>query len=83
MSFFTKLADNYILFCHIRPGNNDNNDNDSNDSNNAWYLSTFSFHPSSIKSGIEAAADAFRMVDEHSGALHPDLFDQAAGYGGG
>ena len=30
---------------------------------------------------IEAAADAFRMVDEHSGALHPDLFDQAAGYG--
>lgn len=30
---------------------------------------------------VEAAADAFRMVDEHSGALHPDLLDKAAGYG--
>ncbi|CAK9007558.1 unnamed protein product [Durusdinium trenchii] len=30
---------------------------------------------------VEAAADAFRMMDEHSGALHPDLLDQAAGYG--
>ena len=30
---------------------------------------------------VEAAADAFRMMDEHSGALHPDLFDRAAGHG--
>lgn len=30
---------------------------------------------------VEAAAEAFRMMDEHSGALHPDLFDKAAGYG--
>mmetsp|Transcript_17943 Transcript_17943/g.40450 ORF Transcript_17943/g.40450 Transcript_17943/m.40450 type:complete len:625 (+) Transcript_17943:21-1895(+) len=30
---------------------------------------------------VEAAVEAFRMMDEHSGALHPDLFDKAAGYG--
>ncbi|CAJ1362126.1 unnamed protein product, partial [Effrenium voratum] len=30
---------------------------------------------------VEAAVDAFRMMDEHSGALHPDLLDKAAGAG--
>eukprot|EP00440_Ansanella_granifera_P003736 gb/GFBE01004053.1/.p1 GENE.gb/GFBE01004053.1/~~gb/GFBE01004053.1/.p1 ORF type:complete len:633 (+),score=120.75 gb/GFBE01004053.1/:1-1899(+) len=30
---------------------------------------------------VEAAAHSFRMMDEHSGAMHPDLFDKASGYG--
>ena len=30
---------------------------------------------------VEAAAHAFRLMDSHVGALHPDLFDKASGYG--
>mmetsp|Transcript_7712 Transcript_7712/g.21816 ORF Transcript_7712/g.21816 Transcript_7712/m.21816 type:complete len:630 (+) Transcript_7712:82-1971(+) len=30
---------------------------------------------------VEAAAHSFRLMDSQTGALHPDLFDKAAGYG--
>jgi len=30
---------------------------------------------------VEAAAHAFRLMDSHVGAMHPDLFDKAAGHG--
>jgi len=30
---------------------------------------------------VEAAAHSFRLMDSQTGALHPDLFDKASGYG--